>query len=123
MRAAKAERQYATDDQTVWPAPEALRLATAVIGRGNILPETVEHPIIKFECIKTCVLVCRSGSSSPLPPHAGSLVLALLLGRLTGTSYGVVGSEGKPGDDMLGRSTIVVVLVPFGGIVQAAGRS
>ena len=52
---------HVTDDQTVWPAPEALNLATAVIRRGYVLPETMEHPIIKFESYKPCVLVVAWG--------------------------------------------------------------
>ena len=52
---------HVTDDQTVWPAPEALHLATAVIRRGYVLPETVEHPIIKFESINLALLFVAWG--------------------------------------------------------------
>ena len=52
---------HVTDDQTVWPAPEALNLATAVIRRGYVLPETMEHPIIKFESINLALLVVAWG--------------------------------------------------------------
>jgi hypothetical protein len=48
--------RHVTDDQTVWPAPEALHLATAVIRRGYMLPETIEHPTIKFESISLALL-------------------------------------------------------------------
>ena len=50
-----------TDDQTVWPAPEALHLATTVIRRGYMLPETAEHPIIKSEFINLALLVVAWG--------------------------------------------------------------
>ncbi len=52
---------HVTDDQTVWPAPEALNLATVVMRRGYVLPETMEHPIIKFESINLAVLVVAWG--------------------------------------------------------------
>ncbi len=75
---------HVTDDQTVWPAPEALRLATAVIRRGYVLPETVEHPVIKFESISLALLlvawgltptavarrVARDGADARPTPHA-----------------------------------------------------
>ena len=47
---------HVTDDQTVWPAPEALHLATAMIRRGYMLPETAEHPIIRFDFIGLALL-------------------------------------------------------------------
>ena len=59
--ATKAERHHFTDDQTVWPSPEALHLATAVIRRGYMLPETMEHPIIKFECTNLALLLMAWG--------------------------------------------------------------
>ena len=34
--------QRVADDQTIWPAPEALNLATAMIRRGYMLPETTQ---------------------------------------------------------------------------------
>ena len=62
---AEIERQNVADDQTVWPAPEALHLATAVIRRGYLLPETMEHPIIKFECINLAYLFMAWGLAEP----------------------------------------------------------
>ena len=61
---AKTGHQHVTDDQTIRPSPEALHLATAVIRRGYILPETMEHPVVKFETHKSCVLDYGLGSSS-----------------------------------------------------------
>jgi hypothetical protein len=55
---------HVTDDQMVWPAPEALHLATAVIQRGYMLPETVEHPIIKYESIGLALLFVAWGLTS-----------------------------------------------------------
>jgi hypothetical protein len=53
--------RHVTDDQTVWPAPEALHLATAVIRRGYLLPQTTEHPIIKFESISLALMFVAWG--------------------------------------------------------------
>ena len=60
---AEIERQHATDDQTVWPSPEALHLATAAIRRGYILAETMEHPSVKFESICLAILLMAWGLS------------------------------------------------------------
>ena len=61
---AKIGRQHVTDDQTISPSPEALHLATAVIQRGYILTETMEHPVVKFETHKSCVFDYGVGFSS-----------------------------------------------------------
>ena len=58
---AKTGRQHVTDDQTFWPSPEALHLATAVIQRGYILPETMEHPVVKSETINLAFLIMAWG--------------------------------------------------------------
>ena len=58
---AETERQHVTDDQTVWPSAEALHLATAAIRRGYILPETMQHPIVQFECINLAFLIMAWG--------------------------------------------------------------
>jgi hypothetical protein len=52
---------HVTADHTVWPAPEALHLATAVIRHGYVLPETMEHPIIKFETVNLALLFVAWG--------------------------------------------------------------
>ena len=59
-------------DQTVWPAPEAFNLATAVIRRGYVLPETIEHPIIRFESMNLALLFVAWG----LAPAADSCWVA-----------------------------------------------
>ena len=58
---AEAGRQHVTDDQTVWPSPEALHLATTAIRRGYILPETMEHPVVKSESINLAFLIMAWG--------------------------------------------------------------
>ena len=58
---AETERQHVADDQTVWPSAEAWHLATAAIRHGYVLPETMEHPIIKFESINLALLVVAWG--------------------------------------------------------------
>ena len=58
---AKIGRQHVTDDQTIWPSPEALQLATAVIRRGYMLPETMEHPVVKFDSINLAFLIMAWG--------------------------------------------------------------
>jgi hypothetical protein len=52
---------HVTADRTAWPAAEALHLATAMIRRGYVLPETIEHPIIKFESISLAILLVAWG--------------------------------------------------------------
>jgi len=62
---AETERQYTTNDHTV--SPSALHLATAAIRRSYILPETVQHPVVQFECANLALLVIAWG----LAPTAG----------------------------------------------------
>jgi hypothetical protein len=59
---AEIERQHVTNDQTGWPS--ALYLATAAIRRSYILPETMQHPVVQFECTNLCALDYGFGSSS-----------------------------------------------------------
>ena len=58
---AEGERPHVTDDQTIWLSPEAFHLATAVIQRGYILPETMEHPAVKSESINLAFLIMAWG--------------------------------------------------------------
>jgi hypothetical protein len=64
---AEAECQHATNDQTVWPS--ALHLATAAVRRSYILPETMQHPAVQFECENLALLITAWG----LAPTAGPL--------------------------------------------------
>jgi hypothetical protein len=66
---AQTERQQVADDQAVWPSAEAWHLATAAIRRGYILPETMQHPVVQFECIDIAFLIMAWG----LAPIAGPM--------------------------------------------------
>jgi hypothetical protein len=43
------------------PSPEALRLATAVISRRYVLPETMQHPQVRSECMRLAYLIQAYG--------------------------------------------------------------
>ena len=62
---AETERQLFTNGQTV--SPLALHLATAAIRRSYILPETMQHPVVQFECTKLALLITAWG----MVPTAG----------------------------------------------------
>jgi hypothetical protein len=62
---AEIERQHVTNDQT--GCPSALHLATAAIRRSYILPETMQHPVVQFECTNLALLIMALG----LAPTAG----------------------------------------------------
>ena len=52
------------------PSPEALQLATDAIHRRYLLPETMQHPVVKSECISLAYFIqayglCLQGSA----PH------------------------------------------------------
>jgi hypothetical protein len=53
-------------------SPSALRLAAAAIRRGYILPETMQHPVIQFECINLALLIMAWGLA-PTAGHADRL--------------------------------------------------
>ena len=46
------------------PSPEALQLATAVIRRRYVLPETMQHPRVRSECIRLAYLIQAYGLAS-----------------------------------------------------------
>jgi hypothetical protein len=58
---AEVEYRLVADDQTVWPSAEARHLATAAIQRGYILPETMQHPAVQFECLDIAFLIMAWG--------------------------------------------------------------
>jgi hypothetical protein len=60
---AESERPHVTEDQADWPSPKALHLATAVIRRGYILPETKQHPVVQFECTNLAFLIMAWGQA------------------------------------------------------------
>ena len=55
------------------PSPEALQLATAVIRQRYVLPETMQHPQVRSECIHLAYLVQAYGlaSTNTAPHHPG----------------------------------------------------
>jgi hypothetical protein len=60
------------------PSSEALQLATDAIYRCCLLPETMQHPAVKSECMTLAYLIqayglCLQGSGAELPlPHSGA---------------------------------------------------
>ena len=55
------------------PSPEALQLATAVIRQRYVLPETMQHPQVRSECIRLAYLIQAYGlaSTNAAPRHQG----------------------------------------------------
>jgi hypothetical protein len=53
------------------PSPEALRLATSVISRRYVLPETMQHPQVRSECMRLAYLIqaCGLASVNCAPDH------------------------------------------------------
>jgi hypothetical protein len=92
---AKTGRQHVTDDQTVRPSPEALRLATAVIRRGYILPETMEHPVVKSESVNLAFLIMAWGLAPTGAGNAGSFQTAPILSPPVPPRGEGVGGEGS----------------------------
>jgi hypothetical protein len=50
------------------PSPEALRLATAAIRRRYVLPETMQHPRVKSECLRLAYMIQAYGLGGAEPP-------------------------------------------------------
>ena len=53
------------------PSPEALQMATDAIHRRYVLPETMQHPEVRSECLRLAYLIQAFGlaSTKPVPPH------------------------------------------------------
>ena len=49
------------------PSPEALRAATDAMRRRYVLPETMEHPAVRSECLRLAYLIQAYGLASPKP--------------------------------------------------------
>ena len=49
------------------PSPEALQMATDAIRRHCVLPETMHHPAISFECMRLAYLIQAYGLASTRP--------------------------------------------------------
>lgn len=50
------------------PSPEAFQLATDVIRRRYVLPETMQHPRVRSECIRLAYLIQAYGLASTNSP-------------------------------------------------------
>ena len=53
------------------PSPEALRMATDAIRRRYVLPETMQHPEVRSECLRLAYLIQSYGltTAKAEPPH------------------------------------------------------
>jgi hypothetical protein len=52
------------------PSAEALRLATAAIRRRYVLAETMQHPVVRSECMRLAYLIEAYGlATAPSPPQ------------------------------------------------------
>ena len=56
------------------PSTEALQMATDAMRRHYVLPETMEHPAVRSECLRLAYLIQAYGlaSTKPEPQHAGT---------------------------------------------------
>jgi hypothetical protein len=43
------------------PSPEALRMAIGAMGRHYVLPETMQHPVVRSECLWLAYLIQAYG--------------------------------------------------------------
>jgi len=59
------ERPCITNEPMGLPSPEALRLATAVIRRRYALPETMDHPQVRSECMRLAYMIMAYGLAPP----------------------------------------------------------
>ena len=53
------------------PSPGALQMAIDAMGRHYVLPETMEHPAVRSECMRFAYLIQAYGlaSTRPAPRH------------------------------------------------------
>jgi hypothetical protein len=53
------------------PSPEALQLATDAIRRRYVLPETMQHPQVRSECMRLAYMIQAYGlaGTAPLGEH------------------------------------------------------
>jgi hypothetical protein len=49
------------------PSPKALRMATDAMRRYYVLPETMEHPAVRSECLRLAYLIQAYGFASTGP--------------------------------------------------------
>jgi hypothetical protein len=56
------------DESMGLPSPEALQLATDAIRRRYVLPETMEHPSVRSECMRLAYMIMACGLAPPDRP-------------------------------------------------------
>jgi hypothetical protein len=49
------------------PSPEALQMAIGAMGRHYVLPETMQHPVVRSECLRLAYLIQAYGWASTTP--------------------------------------------------------
>ena len=66
------------------PSPEALQMASDAMRRHYVLPETMEHPAVRAECLRLAYLIQAYGlaSTKPKPQEKPRDAYTLDLGRL-----------------------------------------
>ena len=47
------------------PSPEALQLAADIVCRRYVLPETIQHPEVRSECLRLAYLIQAYGLAIP----------------------------------------------------------
>ena len=62
-RAMTAERLR--DEPLGMPSPEALKMATDFMRRRYVLPETMQHPVVKSECLRLAYMIQAYGLAAP----------------------------------------------------------
>ena len=78
------------------PSPEALQMATDAIRRRYVLPETMQHPEVRSECLRLAYLIQAFGLAShngttTAKPHSCRMLSRL--GIVTRASISVVWAE------------------------------
>jgi hypothetical protein len=63
-----------TDEPMGLPSPEALQLATNVVRQRYVLPETMEHPQVRSECMRLAYMIMACGLAPP--EHPGDVLSA-----------------------------------------------
>jgi hypothetical protein len=59
--------EYSGDAPLGMPSPEALRMASDAMRRHYVLPETMEHPAVRSECLRLAYLIQAYGLASTKP--------------------------------------------------------
>ena len=59
--------EYSGDATLGMPSPEALRMASDAMRRHYVLPETMEHPAVRAECLRLAYLIQAYGLAPTMP--------------------------------------------------------